>query len=68
MDPVGRLFLLSMSLCVLGFSSSRAIGTYSMSMENGLEAKEISVPNLDANKHWPSGDCSQATVSSESTS
>ena len=67
MDPVGRLFLLLISLCALGFSSSRVIGTYSMSTENGLEAREISVPNLDANKRWPSGDLSQVTVSSEST-
>ena len=68
MDPAGRLFLLSISLCALGFSTSKAIGTYSTSTENSLDAKEISVPNLDANKHWPSGDRSHATVSSESTS
>ena len=41
MDPVRRLFLLSMSLCMLGFSSSRVIGTYLTSMENGLEVSKL---------------------------
>ena len=68
MELVGRLFLLSMSLCVLGFSTSKAIGMYLMRTEKGLEAKEISVLNLDANKCWPSGDRSHATMSSKSTS
>lgn len=67
-DPAGRLFLLSISLCTFRLSTSRVIWMYSMSTENGLEARETSALNLDANRCWPSGDRSHVTVSSKSTS
>ena len=68
MAPVGRLFLLSMSLRTEGSSVLKRRGTYSTRTGKGLVASDTLGPKFAMKALAPADEHSQSAVSGESTS